>query len=78
MTIRLRILILFVLQTGFALLLGAEPTEVKYRGFTIDDSRIAAAEDLKAIIRATEEQIDIVWEVGLPDGHPEIFERSSV
>ena len=55
------------MQTGFALLLGAEPTEVKYRGFAIDDSRIAAAGDLKAIIRATEEQIDIVWEVGLPD-----------
>ena len=37
----------------------------QYRGFTVDASRVASAENLAALRAATEEQIEIVCEVGL-------------
>jgi hypothetical protein len=39
-----------------------------YRGFQIDDSRVAGMQNLEEVRAAIKEQIDIVWAVGLPAG----------
>jgi hypothetical protein len=62
----LRIRWIFVLWLGLVPLLGAEPA--KYRGFTLDESRVAKLPNIEEIRTAMKEQIDIVCAVGLsPD-----------
>jgi len=53
--------------------LHGEPVESKYKGFTIDESRVRNMADLGKILKATKEQIDIVYEVGVPTEILEFF-----
>lgn len=46
----------------------------KYRGFTIDTSAVAKSEEAAQIRRAIEEQIDIVYLVGVPDALMQFFQ----
>jgi hypothetical protein len=62
--ISLRGWLIFALHLLLCPLLCAESG--KYRGFTIDESRVRNAPNLEEIRAATREQIDIVCAVGLP------------
>ena len=53
------------------------PVDAKYRGFTIDESRVQNLPNLNEVRIATKEQIDIVCAVGLPAEILEFFQSVS-
>jgi hypothetical protein len=62
-----------VLLVPLPRLLG-ESTGLKYRGFTINQSQVDNLPAAAAVLKATKQQIDIVWAVGVPEEIMEFFE----